>query len=159
MAPSLQQPRRLRRLVFIAPLVGVFLLVSPIVDALKSPGDELYRSYSSSKPSSLQRKGSELGGDKISSSFPSDDGGEGDFLSDISDSEFTFDEDIKSSFSSLKKSGRKSSPADTLDLDKEYEDGENSFEKTYLDEDMPAQGKEAMYEAYNQLHTLAQVSL
>ena len=133
---------RLRLLLLIAPLW--WLLTNP-VNALTGPnaGDDLSKAFSS-KPSKRQSELSER-----SASLPDDDD------SDLSDSEYSLDDELTSP--SKKSSSRKSSSfSETMDLDA-YDDGEFSFKNSFLQEEMPLQGKEAMYEAYNQLHTLAQV--
>lgn len=116
--------------------------------ALKGPttGDDIGRASSSTKlPKKRQSEDAEQDNapsSLLNGGYDSDD--------NRSDSEFDLDEDLASS-------ARKSSIlSDELS---EFDDKEEfSFKESILSQEMPAQGKEAMYEAYNQLHTLAQVS-
>lgn len=143
MKPNVERSR-LRLLLCIAPLW--LLLTNPLVHALKGPnaGDDLGRASSAKLPKKRQSDINEQ------ESAPSSLLNGGDDSDNLSDSEFDLDEDLASP---TRKSSILSDSLSEFDDDKEF-----SFKESVLSHEMPAQGKEAMYEAYNQLHTLAQVS-
>ena len=135
----------LRLLLCIAPLW--LLLSNPLVHALKGPnaGDDLGRASSAKLPKKRQ---SEINEQESAPSSLLNGGDDSD--DNLSDSEVDLDEDLASP---SRKSGILSDSLSEFDDDTEF-----SFKESVLSHEMPAQGKEAMYEAYNQLHTLAQVS-
>ena len=131
---------RLRRLLFISPL---WLLANHAL-ALKPPkGDDLPKSFSS-KPKRQSERKSDFSLSENSPFSAFDD-------SDLSD----FDDD--SAFSKLSENFDQAKlEEDEFGMDLEGEE-EESFQQNSLLGELTA-GKETMYEAYNQLHTLAQVS-
>lgn len=112
------------------------------------------------------------GGDGSGSSFPNRPGrtdwddAEPNPLSDysdVSDSEYNL-EDAPNTFGSSQQAGRpldKNNEMDSLQDFDDNDDGSFSFQNAFQSPigDLAANDKETMYEAYNQLHTLAQVSL
>jgi len=140
---------RAQYLFFILPC---WLLANPVVTvcALKGPtgGDDGSKDIASSNIySKYQKSGFDI--DRLSFSRSSKD-------SDIfPDCDYRDDHGDSSA-----SPGTAQMRTDLMDEDHEYADEpEFSFRKSFLEEEIPAQGKEAMYEAYNQLHTLAQVRM
>ena len=135
---------RVRYLLFVIPL---WLLAVPVLP-LKAPhgGDDGAKAYSSSgRPS------------KLSSEFDNDDNSHSPYDdSDMSESELLGNEQEHATKRSTNQ--RKRDILEKLDILNNDDESEFSFRQSFLEEEMPAYGKEAMYEAYNQLHTLAQVS-
>jgi hypothetical protein len=147
---------RFRKLLFLAP---IWLLVNHS-NAFKSPGDDSFRSFSgASSASSRSKRQSELESDKSLSSRQDFD----DDSDEFSDFDDIFDDDGDKPPKKLDPNNKFKEKSDLdldldleLGLDQDENDAEFSSRRASILDDM-ASGKETMYEAYNQLHTLAQV--